>query len=99
MTLVRLEPAALRSESSTLPLNHSHIPVQDRLEVCLALLDSLHRTRFSFSSEWLKEHSQLTGFNRLMPKMAAKPKRVQNKANFCAAKQRNSIYLSRSSFR
>ena len=39
-----------------------------------------------FSSDWLKEHSQLTGFNRVtascLPKMAAKSKRVRNKINF-----------------
>ena len=38
-----------------------NFPVQDRLEVCLALLGNLHRSQFGFSSEWLKEHSQLTG--------------------------------------
>ena len=45
-----------------------NFPVQDQLEVCLALLGSLHHSRFSFSSEWLKEHSQLPGFNRSLPK-------------------------------
>ena len=42
--------------------------------------------RVWFSSKWLKEHSQLTGFNRMiascLPKMAAKSKRGRNKANF-----------------
>ena len=41
---------------------------------------------FGFSSEWRKKHSQLTGFNQMipscMPKMAAKWKRKRNKANF-----------------
>ena len=39
-----------------------------------------------FSSEWLKEHSHLTGFNQMIAscllKMAAKSKRGRNKANF-----------------
>ena len=41
--------------------------VQDLLEVCLALLGSLHCSGFGCSSEWLKEHSQLTGFNPMIP--------------------------------
>ena len=53
--------------------------VQDRLEVCLALLGSLNRSRFGLSSAWLKVHSQLTGFNEMitscLPKMTAKSKR------------------------
>ena len=67
-----------------------NFPVQDRREVCLALLGSLHRWRFGFSSEWLKEHSQLTCFNRSLPKMAAKSKRVLIKAIF--VQQSNRIF-------
>ena len=59
-----------------------NFPVQDRLEVCLALLGSLHHSWFGFRSEWLKEHSQLKGFNRMiascLPKMAAKAKQALN---------------------
>ena len=41
-----------------------NLPEQDQGEVCLALLGSLHKLRLGFSSVWLKEHSQLTVFNR-----------------------------------
>ena len=54
-------------------------------------IGSLHRSRFRFSSEWLKEHSQLTGFNLSVPKMAAKPKRVRNKANFVQQSNRITV--------
>ena len=47
--------------------------------------------RFGFSSEWLKEHGQLTGFNRSLPKMAAKSKRVRNKANFVQQSNRITV--------
>ena len=63
-----------------------NFPGQDRLEVCLALLGSLHCSRFGLSSVWLKDRSQLTGFDRMIascsPNMAAKSKRGQNKTNF-----------------
>ena len=68
-----------------------NFPVQDRLEVCLALLGSLYSLRLGFSSEWLKEHSQLTGFNRSLPKMAAKSKRVRNKADFVQQSNRITV--------
>ena len=51
--------------------------------------------RFGFSSEWLQEHSQLTGFNRMiascLPKMAAKSKRGLNKANFVQQSNRIAV--------
>ena len=42
-----------------------NFPVQYGLDVCLTLLGSLHCWQLGFSSEWLKEHSQLTGFQHL----------------------------------
>ena len=51
----------------TLPsVNSPILPYKIDLEVRLALLGSLHRSQVGFSSEWLKEHSQLTGFNRMI---------------------------------
>ena len=53
-----------------------NFPGQDQLEVCLALIGCLHRSRPGL--RWLKEDSQLTGFNRMialcLPNMAAKLK-------------------------
>ena len=43
----------------------TNLTVPDPLEECLTLLGSLHCSQFGFSSEWLKEHSQLTGFQHL----------------------------------
>ena len=52
-------------------------------------------SRFGLSSEWLKEHSQLTGFNGMiascLPKMASKSKRGQNKANFVQQSNRITV--------
>ena len=45
-----------------------------------------------FSSEWPNENSQLTGFNPSLPKMAAKSKRVGNKANFVQQSNRIMVY-------
>ena len=39
---------------------HPNFPVRDWLKESLTLLGSLHHSRFGFSLEWLKEHSQLT---------------------------------------
>ena len=52
-------------------------------------------SRFGFSSEWLKEYSQLTGFNRMiapcLPKMAAKLKGGRNEANFVQQSNRITV--------
>ena len=57
-----------------------NFPGQDPLEVCLALLGSLHRSWCGFSLECLKEHSQLTIFNE-----------VRNKANFVQQSNRVTV--------
>ena len=72
-----------------------NFPVQDRLEVRLALLGSLPVRSPDSSLEWLKEHTQPAGFNQMiascLPKMASKSKLGQNKANFVQKSNRITV--------